>query len=442
MSISENKTQITYDLAIIGGGASGMACAIAAKKNRHANQSSNLLVGIFERNSKFGKKLLLTGNGRCNLTNKNIELSNYHGNNVQFAIDALEKTPNEAVCDFFMDIGLHTFYDSEGKAYPLSLSSSSVLDCLRFSIQDLGIDQHFSTYITDIQKTDDDFTIYTSDDRKFFARAVIIACGGSCSPFTGSDGNGYNLLKSFGHSIVYPIPGIVQLKTDNGIVKPLSGLKINARASLLVDGIEVRSEYGEVLFTDYGLSGPPILQLSGLVSRALYQGIADRRKKNVIVSIDLMPQIDEQDVLINLRKRCLKFSKRKLDQLLVGWFHNRIAVAVIKEATEKSMSSLISQLSDAEVVRLAILIKMMQIRITGTMTLQNAQITLGGVKTSELDPISMESKLCKGLFVCGEIMDIDGDCGGYNLQWAWSSGFAAAEGAIRYLSDTNNEENS
>jgi hypothetical protein len=442
MSIFENKNPITYDIAVIGGGASGMACAIAAKRSQRTFSASGVSVGIFERNSKFGKKLLLTGNGRCNLTNKNIELSNYHGNNVQFAIDALEKMSSEAVRDFFMEIGLHTFYDNDGKGYPLSLSSSSVLDCLRFSIQDLGIDQHVSTYITGIQKIDDIFTLYTSDDRKFFARTVIIACGGSCSPFTGSDGNGYDLLKAFGHSIVYPIPGIVQLKTDNTIVKPLSGIKINARASLLVDGIEVRSEYGEVLFTDYGLSGPPILQISGLVSRALYQGIADRRKKNVVVSIDLMPQIDEQNVLINLRKRCIQFSKRRLDQLLVGWFHNRIATAVIREATQKPMSSSISELSDAEVVRLAILIKMLQIKITGTMTLQNAQITLGGVKTSELVPVSMESKLCKGLFVCGEIMDIDGDCGGYNLQWAWASGFAAAEGALTYLSETDNDKNS
>lgn len=442
MSIYENKDQIIYDIAVIGGGASGLICAIAAKKSKHTISASNLAIGIFERNAKFGKKLLLTGNGRCNLTNKNIELSNFHGNNVQFAIDALEKMPNEAVRDFFMEIGLHTFYDNDGKAYPLSLSSSSVLDCLRFSIQDLGIDQHVSTFITGIQRTEDIFTIYTSDDKKFFARAVIIACGGSCSPFTGSDGNGYDLLKAFGHSIVYPIPGIVQLKTDSGIVKPLSGIKIIARASLLVDGIDVRSEYGEVLFTDYGLSGPPILQISGLVSRALYQGIADRRKKNVVVSIDLMPQIDEQDVLNNLRKRCIKFSNRRLDQLLVGWFHNRIATAVIREATQKPMSSSISELSDAEVVRMAILIKMLQIKITGTMTLQNAQITLGGVTTSELNPVSMESKLCRGLFVCGEIMDIDGDCGGYNLQWAWSSGFAASEGALKYLSDTNNEKNS
>lgn len=442
MSTDEKKDQIVYDIAVIGGGASGMTCAIAAKRSKNIISSSDLSIGIFERNAKFGKKLLLTGNGRCNLTNRNIELSNFHGNNVQFAIDALEKMPNEAVRDFFLEIGLHTFYDNDGKTYPLSLSSSSVLDCLRFSIQDLGIDQHISTFITGIQKTEDYFTINTSDDRKFIARAVIIACGGSCSPFTGSDGNGYDLLKTFGHSIVYPIPGIVQLKTDSGIVKPLSGLKIIARASLLVDGIDVRSEYGEVLFTDYGLSGPPILQISGLVSRALYQGIADRRKKNVVVSIDLMPQIDEQDVLNNLRNRCIKFANRRLDQLLVGWFHNRIATAVIREATLKLMSSPISELSDAEVVRLAILIKRMQIKITGTMTLQNAQITLGGVTTSELNPVTMESKLCKGLFVCGEIMDIDGDCGGYNLQWAWSSGFAAAEGALKYLSDTKYEKNS
>lgn len=442
MSTSDKKGIKIYDVAVIGGGASGMVCSIAAKTNKQYVTSADLSVGLFERNAKLGKKLLLTGNGRCNFTNKHIELANYHGNNVQFAIDALEKMPNEAVRDFFMDIGLHTFYDSDGKAYPLSLSSSSVLDCLRFSIQDLGIDLHLSTYITEIQKAEDLFTLNTSDDRKFFARTVIIACGGSCSPFTGSDGNGYDLLKAFGHNIVYPIPGIVQLKSDSAIVKPLSGIKICARVSLLIDGIEVRSEFGEVLFTDYGLSGPPILQLSGLVSRALYQGIADRRKKNVVISIDLMPQIDEQNVLINLRKRCIKFSKRRLDQLLVGWFHNRIATTVIREATHKPMSSFISELSEAEVSRLAVLIKMLPIKITGTMTLQNAQVTLGGVATSELNPVSMESKLCKGLFVCGEVMDIDGDCGGYNLQWAWASGFAASEGALKYLSDINDEKGS
>lgn len=437
ISLDSDRSKV-YDIAIVGGGASGMACAVYSKMVE-PNYSKQFSVALFERNNKLGKKLLTTGNGRCNVTNRNIDLEYYHGNQVSFAKEALSLYSSQHIQSFFEQIGLRTFCEGDGRVYPISLHAGSVLDCLRFCINDYGIEVFTSLYITEIEKVDGLFVLHTNDTRIYYARAVVIAGGGKCASFSGSDGNAYGFLKQFGHKIISPIPGIVQIKTETNFIKSLTGIKIYARASLSVDKIEVRSEIGEVLFTDYGLSGPPILQLSGLVSRALFQGISDRKRKKVVLRLDFLPQLSEQEIFAILKDRCNRFSNRKLDQLLVGMFHNRLAISLLKNATDKKLSSNVASLSESEMKTLSVSIKMLEIKVVGTMPLQNAQITIGGAATDQFDPVTMNSKICKGLFACGEVLDIDGDCGGYNLQWAWASGFAAAKGAVSYIGEICNE---
>lgn len=402
-----------------------MACAIRLSQILGERKTTPFTIALIDQNPRLGKKLLLTGNGRCNLTNRSISKDAYHGHDDRFVTFALREYDNEYVRDFFEKLGLFTFYDDSGKAYPRSLHASSVLDCMRYALDESDVSVFSSKRIKSIEREDPGFVLSDPDGPFLIAKHVVISCGGAASPFTGSDGSGYVILEKLGHSVIKPIPGIIQLKTETEFTKPLSGIKINGTASLSVNDIVVRTEYGEILFTDYGLSGPPILQLSGLVSRAIHC-FRDDNENRAEVCIDFMSESSVPEVEDMLRKRKESFPKRKLEQMLVGVFHNRVAVRLVKTAIDKNLNTPLSELDNDEIARIARQIKSTVIRVTGTMPLTNAQITIGGVSTEEFDAYSMQSKLCEGLFACGEILDIDGDCGGYNLQWAWSSAFLAA----------------
>ncbi len=420
-----------YDVAIIGGGASGMACALFLSKWTDVDPGLRPSILLIEKNARLGKKLLLTGNGRCNLTNRDTSTDRYHGSHPGFARFALSKFGPEHACDFFRDIGLDTYFDETGKAFPKSLNASSVLDCMRFSLEESGVLMMVSESIESIRKNKSDFILLSSTGRVIRARYVVIACGGAASPFTGSDGSGAGLLESLGHKVIPPIPGIVQIKTSPDFVKAVSGVKVIASATLVVDGDPIRSESGEILFTDYGLSGPPILQLSGFASRASRGLRSGNNSANIEVSIDFMPDKSELQVRNMLLERRAVFPNRKLEQMLIGVFHNRLAVRLIKNACEKPLSALISTFSDNEIDRLSSQIKNCVFTVTGVMPLTNAQITIGGACTEEFEPETMRSLKCEHLYACGEVLDIDGDCGGYNLQWAWSSAYIAAKSIAR-----------
>jgi hypothetical protein len=240
--------------------------------------------------------------------------------------------------------------------------------------------------------------------------------------------------------VIPPLPGIVQIKTETDFVKSVSGVKVIGTASLRVDGDVVRSESGEILFTDFGISGPPILQLSGFVSRAMsgFSGGEPSRYADII--IDFMSEKTETEVGQMLRERRDAFPHRKLDQMLVGIFHNRLSTRLIKNATDKPLSMEISSLSDMDLDQLAAQIKRSKFIVTGVMPLTNAQVTIGGASTDEFDPETMRSILCDNLYACGEVLDIDGDCGGYNLQWAWSSAFIAARSIAQFLENGTSDD--
>ena len=434
-----NKTS-TFDIAIIGGGASGMACALMLSGFFEKSLKTHPSIVLIEKNPRLGKKLLLTGNGRCNLTNREITADRYHGNRAAFVSHTISEFGSEDTREFFRKIGLSTFYDESGKAFPESLLASSVLDCMRFSLEESNTELLLSTDIESISKVKSRFILVDSQGRTHAARYVVVTCGGAASPFTGSDGSGYELLRSLGHTVIPPLPGIVQIKTETDFVKSVSGVKVIGTASLRVDGDVVRSESGEILFTDFGISGPPILQLSGLASRSIsgFSGVKPSRKVEVI--IDFMSGKTETEVGQMLRERRDAFPRRKIDQMLVGIFHNRLSTRLIKNATDKPLSMEISSLSDMDLDRLAAQIKRSKFIVTGVMPLTNAQVTIGGASTDEFDPETMRSILCDNLYACGEVLDIDGDCGGYNLQWAWSSAFIAARSIAQFLENGTSDD--
>ena len=409
------------DLIVIGGGAAGLCAAVYFKK-----ENPKSTVRILESQPRVGKKLALTGNGRCNITNKNISLSRYHGNDVEFCRYTLKKYNIDFTEKFFESIGVS--FTSEGdKVYPSSFQASSVVDCLRFAADELGIITHLETAVTNIQTTKSGYKVICGQ-MSFFARNVIIATGLlSGGDRLGCDGKMFEILKKAGFKTVKATPAIVQIKTETDIVKQLKGVKTYANATLLADGKKLRTDFGEVLFTDYGLSGPPILQISRGVSFA---------KSKCEVSLDIIPETDYITLEKKLKMRSQELSHRNLDEFFTGMLQKRIGQVILKTVGCK-LSDKTETLDSQKIKKIVGLMKNWKFSVTGTTGFLNSQVTAGGLSTDEFYNTTMECKTAKGLYCIGEILDIDGDCGGFNLQWAWSSAFCAADSIKENLNDTD-----
>ena len=408
--------QYNTDIAIIGGGAAGLMAAISAKR-----KAPNLSVTLIEGLDRVGKKLITTGNGRCNITNKRLSLSHYHGEDNEFCRYALSRFGYSEAEEFFGSVGVD--FTAEGdRIYPASLQAASVVDALRFECDKLGINTHLSCKIKEIKKGAD-FTLLSSDD-KFSAKAVIIASGlFSGGEKIGSDGSIFRLLKDMGISSVKATPSLVQLKTETDFVKQLKGIKVVAKATLLRDGKAWSENTDEVLFCDYGLSGPAILQISRESAR-------DDRKYEV--SLDLYPEKSADELTAQLIKRAELLNERNLEDFFTGMLNKRLGQVLLKYCGFK-LSDFTTSLSKADLGRIAATLKDLRFKVTSNTGFLNSQVTAGGLKTSEFDSKTMMSKKIKGLFAAGEILDIDGDCGGFNLAFAWASGRLAAESAVDYL---------
>lgn len=408
---------IYHDLIIVGGGASGLISAIAAK-------DFGIDVALVEGTDRVGKKILTTGNGRCNITNSQISFpfQTFHSDNFGFSNDILGKFSVEDTNYFFSNLGLNFVELENGKNYPQSLQASSVVDILRMSLQERNIPVYNSFKVKEIIKSKNKFKLYTgtSENEPLSCGKLILACGGKSAPKTGSDGSGYTLAKELGHSIIEPIPAIVQLKLEHKSLKALSGIKFDGFAEVTANGKTLRKDFGEVLFTDYGISGPPILQISRMASKALSTG------KDVKIIIDMLPNKSKEDVENFFESHFAIFSYRKVVDSFIGILNKKLIPILLKEAGVDNIHKLCWELTWQEKKNIYNLLKGWEFKCIGTNGFNNAQVTAGGVNTKEVDSKTLQSKLVPNLYFCGEILDVDGDCGGFNLQWAWSSGYCAA----------------
>lgn len=398
------------NIIVVGGGAAGIIAAISARRN-------GCNVTILEKNDRVGKKILATGNGRCNYTNINLSTINYHGKNPKFTYSALGSFNVDMTIQFFERLGITPFVEEGGKVFPMSLQSSSVLDVLRLEMENLGIKIKLQANVRKIKK-DKDFTLELESGEKIRGSKVIIATGGKAMPASGSDGSGYNLVKELGHTIVETFPGLVQLKLEGNIFKNLKGVKFPGRAMLSCENKFLLEDFGDILFTDYGISGPPILQISRTAIEYL------NNKKDVRLKISIINSKSKEELFDYLDKRFILMKNRTIEEALIGLINKRLIPTILKEVGIKKDKK-VSAISKKEIKDISGILTNWEFKISGSKDWKDAQVTAGGVSTDEVDSKTMESKKCRGLYIVGELLDIDGDCGGFNLQWAWSSGYIA-----------------
>jgi hypothetical protein len=398
-------------LAIIGGGAAGMISAITAAR-------AGARVTIFERQDRVGKKLLATGNGQCNLTNINCSTDHYYGADPGFVKDAFSRLSVQQTIQFFDSLGVCTASEEGGKVYPLTRQASTVLDVLRYELARLGVQTRMQAEVREITNSRDGFTIQMNkgSDR---ADRIIIACGGKAAPQLSGSESGVMLLEKLGHSAAPIFPALVPLKTSMRFNKHLKGVKINARLTAEISGQIPLIEEGELLFTEYGLSGPPIIQLSQPINRARLQN------QKVDLRADLFPAWGADRLTDHLKKRFAARPDAPLDVAMIGLIHKRLISPVIQLSGITDAHKPAGTVSGAEISMLIGVLKNWMFDITGSLSWTDAQLMAGGILTRDFNPATMESHLAKGLYAVGEVLDISGDCGGYNLQWAWSSGFVA-----------------
>jgi predicted Rossmann fold flavoprotein len=407
---------LKHDLLIIGGGAAGLLAAIIAK-------DIGIDVAILEGTDRIGKKILTTGNGRCNITNENMSQDKYHSDNNCFYNSALDSFNYIDTINFFQSIGLPIFNLEEGKAYPMSLQASSVLDIFRLALEEKAIPVYLNEKVKEIISQKKGFTVISSSGEEYSSNKVILCTGGISAPKTGSDGSGYSLVRQLGHKIVTPIPALVQLKLNYKNLKALSGIKVEGSAEIFSKGKSLRKEQGEILFTDYGISGPPILQLSRSAAYAI------KKKEPVTLKVDLISTFTKEALENFLENHWATFSYRSVHDSFIGVINKKLIPILLKEAGLDSIHKPCWDLQWGEKLAIIKLLKEWEFQVSDTNTFNDAQVTAGGVDTIDINPVTLESKLIPGLYFAGEVMDVDGDCGGYNLQWAWSSGYVAAKNA-------------
>ena len=401
-------------IAVIGAGPAGMTAAIAA-----ARKGAKVI--IFERNDIAGKKLHLTGNGRCNFTNVDMHEDFFSFEEGSNASEVLNSVSTQEICDFFADLGVLST-EKRGCFYPFTGQAGTIQTALLLAMEQLGIEMICNTCIGMIEKENEGFVIHT-DPKKYEFDAVILACGGKAAPKTGSDGFGYRLARGFGHTVSRTYPVLVQLVSDAPDLKKIAGVRCQANVTALVNGKKVASDYGELQLTEYGLSGIPVFNISRFLSKEIEEG------QDCVVSVDFIPQIGNDAVEPFISKRLQDLKGYKISDFISGLVHSKLAEYVLKVCKINPDDRVVP--ADYEKIKkLMESMKNWQFKITGHKGFEHAQVTKGGVFLEEVDA-NMESKLVKGVFFAGEMLDVDADCGGYNLHWAWASGKRAGEMAAK-----------
>jgi len=398
-------------IAVVGGGAAGIVASIVASK-------SGADVTIFEKMNKVGKKILATGNGRCNYTNMNMSFACFHGKNIKQAEKVLQFFNLNKTLSFFEDIGIYPYVDESGKVYPNSLQASSILDVLRYEAQRLNVNEITEFEVKELRKNKDKFSIIGLAGT-YYADKVILCTGGKASPQLGSDGGGYKLAESLGHKIIEPFPALVQLKLNGKFFKRITGIRFDGVVRGITNKKIIREESGEILFTEYGISGPPILQISRMVLEEMNKG------ENVYVSVDMFPNLSKNMIYEILSDRFLKMGYKTLEDSLIGFINKKLISVILIEAGFDNKEMKCGKLNKKEIYKIIDILKEWKFEVTGHNTWQQAQVTAGGIDLAGVIPETLESNKVRGLYFAGEILDVDADCGGFNLQWAWSSGYTA-----------------
>nr|MBO4517817.1 aminoacetone oxidase family FAD-binding enzyme [Clostridia bacterium] len=389
-----------YKTAIIGGGSAGLLCAVEllSGKNRFTGDS----VVILERNDRTGKKLIATGNGQGNLSNAFISADNYSGEK-NFVATFIGQVKSVNPVLYLENIGIITEEDEIGRIYPVSRQANSVLDIIRAYLNSAGCTAKTGFKAVNIVEKDGLFTITAENGEKIFAEKVVLAAGGKAAKQFGTDGQGYSLATAFGHKLTALYPSLVQVKTEKDGIKGLKGIKQNATVSLFDGDKFIKRATGDLLFTDYGVSGNAVFKVSDKVS-----GL-----KNPVLKIDFLPEFSEERLQSVLESRRNKGYIPQAE-ILNGLVHKKLGENIIRRAG----------LNFKEIIKA---VKAYGIKITGTLGFDYAQTTKGGIATADINPETYESRLKKGLYIVGEALDIDGECGGYNLTFAFVSGITAAK---------------
>ncbi len=388
-------------IGIIGGGAAGIMAALQIKGHE---------VHIFERNNRIGKKLLATGNGRCNYTNLNMRPEYYHGGVKDFVKPALNYFGKEETIDFFKSHLMLSTSIENGRTYPVTLKASSVLNLFLRELQKKNIYIHTNYFLRQIEKTKGGFKLQFKDEDPFYVDRVVFATGGMSMPVSGSDGNGYRILKSLGHTLVDPFPGLVQVKLKSEFLRHLAGTKVVGEVRLIKDDKVIGREEGDLLFTKYGISGPPILDLSRKVGENL--------NSKLYMEIPFVNNLEKgfESFAVN----AFNNSDSTLGEFIEGVCDKkflRVVEALIKIDKNTPLKEINDSLRDTIIQ----VLHSTRFEVEGLNGYGESQVTCGGISTEEVNSETMESKIVKGLYLIGEVLDVDGDCGGYNIQWAFSS---------------------
>ncbi|MBR2023268.1 MAG: aminoacetone oxidase family FAD-binding enzyme [Clostridia bacterium] len=407
----KNKNE-KQNIAIIGGGASGL---VLAKKLCDAG----LRVCVYERGERLGKKLSATGNGQGNITNRNVTCAEYFsvGKTDEKVSEILQKYDDKQVFDFFASLGVLLFFDERGRAYPTGRQASALTDVLRFYLQENGVETRLSTWVTDVKKQGETFvlTAKTQDgEKRFVADTVVFCTGGTAQKNFGTDGNAYARIRALGHTITKLYPSLVQLKTDTAHTKTLKGIRVaDARLTATYEKNGERktvSVIGDVIFTEYGVSGDAVFRISAFVTDVLHLGVT--------LSIDFLPEQTKESIATAIENKKSQFVSQSSSELLCGIVNNQIGRAIVKRENTADSS------------RLADGVKNFTLSVTGSLGFDYAQVTKGGVPLCEVTE-GLQSKKVQGVYFAGETLDVDGQCGGFNLQWAFSSACAVADAIIK-----------
>lgn len=409
-----------YDIAIIGGGASGLAAAISAAKN--SDKRSRIV--ILEGNAKLGKKLLATGNGRCNLTNMHADIEKYHGDTAMVKTLFAEYTP-EKIRSCFKDIGLYTISDEEGRVYPYNKQAAAVLEILKNAAETSGVDCITDFKVFSVIKPGKFFIIKSVDGTEIKAKKCIIAAGGKASPRLSCGEDTYSIVKSLGHSVKKLYPVLVQLKSADKFLKNISGMRCRAQVALYGDGIKIKEELGEVLFADKAVSGICVFDLSVPAAEYFATGsVKGKRYDNLFVQMDLAPDLNMEEIRDHVLRYASMNPNVSAGDVLAGLLNIKVGREIVRRCKIDTLAPA-GCIDKIKAERIAKTVKSLRLKVDGTRDWQDAQVTAGGVPLKELDTVTLESKIVKGLYFCGEILNIHGDCGGFNLHFAWLSGIRA-----------------